>query len=128
MRERREIILKQIDHERERQIVKWGIQDIPVVDRVLMNRPGGCTGPRMCQEYEIPSEVRAKYACNTAMHNKSLTFAHAIVEELSESISAAAESGELSAAVENEFIQLAALVVQTLEVISLRRAEAPGGK
>lgn len=120
----RELILNQFRGERVRQIKKWGIQDIPFVDKVLMNRPGGCTGPRMCEEFGIPSEVRAKYMCNSAHQDKTVTFAHIIVEELSEAVEAAVKHGEESDEFENELVQVAACVLQALEMIRLRRFES----
>lgn len=55
-----ENIFNEIRTEREKQEAKWGQQDYPILDPVLIGR----SSRRMCQEYEIPSEDRAKQIVN----------------------------------------------------------------
>jgi len=80
-------IIEEIKLEREKQDGKWGEQTHPCLDQTLLNREGGCTSERMCENYEIPSETRAKFMCDNSFENGSGTFAHIAVEELSEVIS-----------------------------------------
>ena len=107
-----ENILQEIRTERQRQDAKWGIQNKPCLDPVLPYREGGCTPQRMCEEYEIPTEERAKYMCDTAANNKTLTYAHIAIEELSEVVSTFDVIER-----RKELIQLAAVCVAWLEKI-----------
>jgi hypothetical protein len=101
--------------ERQRQDKKWGEQNHPSVDPVLQSRVGGCVPERMCREYEIPCEERAKYLCQTAAAHHECTWTHIALEEFCEAVSApddAARRGEL--------VQLAAVVVQWIECLDRR--------
>jgi|SRR5690606_38626611 len=69
------------------QLTKWGEQNHPCLDQTLLNRERSCTPQRMCENYEIPSETRAKFLCQNAFEKNEGTYAHIAVEELSESIS-----------------------------------------
>jgi hypothetical protein len=82
-------IFEEIKIERQKQNDKWGEQNHPCLDLVLLNRVGGCTSERMCENYEIPSENRAKTLCDKAFSvYDNGSFAHIAVEEMSEVISA----------------------------------------
>lgn len=83
-----ENIFEEIKLERIKQDKKWGVQNHPCLDEVLLKREGGCTPERMCEEYEIPSENRAKKLCETAFKRGVGTYAHIASEEFSEVISA----------------------------------------
>ncbi len=107
-----ENILQEIRDERLRQDTKWGIQNRPCLDQALLNREGGCTSERMCEEYEVPTEDRAKFLCTKAFLNKTGTYAHIAVEEMSEVISAF-DINERRV----ELVQLAAVCVAWLEKI-----------
>ena len=109
-------IYDEIIAERLRQIEKWGEQNHPDVDQVLMNRRGGCTPQRMAEEYAIPTASRAQFSCNNAARRGQLTFAHILVEEVAEAIDGAtmgvaAAAGELR----TELIQVAAVAVAWVE-------------
>jgi len=80
-------IIDEILQERKRQDEKWGEQTHPCLDQTLLNRKGSCTPQRMCENYEIPSENRAKSMCETSFKNGTGTWAHIALEELSEVIS-----------------------------------------
>lgn len=119
---RMERVLGQVRAERGRQDAKWGVQDHPSVDPVLMQRDGGCEPERMASEYEIPTEPRAKALCEMAARAGRCTFAHIAVEELAEAVAAATAAGEASCRA--ELVQLAAVVVAWIEAIDRR---GPGG-
>ena len=115
-------ILDEIAAERARPDAKWGPDlDHPSVDPVLMGRTAGCSPERMCAEYEIPTEDRAKGNCereHSRPGGRRLgTFASVLVEEVSEAVSAAVES---DAACRKELVQVAAVVVKWIEAIDGR--------
>lgn len=83
-----ENIFEEIRIERQKQNEKWGEQNHPCLDQVLLKRQGGCNPQRMCEEYEIPSEARAKQMCDSAFTKNQGTYAHIAVEEMSEVVSA----------------------------------------
>lgn len=107
-----EHILQEIVNERIRQDQKWGKQNHPSVDVVLENRDGGCTPERMCEEFEIPSEDRARQMCEIHAKRKDLTWTHIVVEELSEAVSCKNDAER-----RQELVQLAACVVAWIENI-----------
>jgi hypothetical protein len=117
-------VLTEVQVERLRQTVKWGIQNHPDVDQVLMNRasvtdargnvwPGGCTPERMAEHYEIPTASRAKFLCQNAARTTGDTYAHILVEEVAEAI----EAATLGAGLRDELIQVAAVAVAWVEKI-----------
>lgn len=107
-----EKIFIEIIDERVRQEEKWGEQNHPCLDQTLLNREGGCTALRMCDEYEIPGEHRAKQLCEDAFIHKKGTYAHIAIEEMSEVVS----SFDIHKRRE-ELIQLAAVCVAWIEKI-----------
>ena len=114
-------VLVDVLTERTRQDAKWGEQNHPSVDAVLMGRSGGCGPERMADEYEIPWADRAKALCDDAAERGECTWAHIAVEELCEAVEAAVES---DAACRGELVQLAAVIVAWIQCID-RRASAP---
>jgi len=80
-------IVDEILQERKRQDEKWGEQTHPCLDKTLLNRKGSCTPERMCENYEMPSENRAKFMCDNSFKNETGTYAHIALEEFSEVIS-----------------------------------------
>jgi hypothetical protein len=113
--EHTESVLREVAAERVRQDAKWGQQNHPSVDQTLARRRGGCTQERMCEEYEIPSEDRAKQKCENATANGTVTYAHIAVEEMSEAVSAKYDTARRV-----ELVQLAAVVVGWIEAIDRR--------
>lgn len=111
-------LVAEVIAEREAQIEQWGVQDYPSVDPVLLARAGGCSPERMAEEYEMPSEERAKFLCRTAFERGQGTYAHVAVEELAEVICAPTD-----AARRGELVQLAAVCHGWIQAIDRRAAE-----
>lgn len=81
-------VSKQVLEERANQLLKWGVQSYPSFDEILIKRgKGEYEAQGMCHNYEIPSESRAKFMCNTHMERGDVTWPHIVIEELSEAIS-----------------------------------------
>lgn len=80
-------IFEEIQKELSNQVEKWGMQNHPCLDQTLSNRKGNCTPERMCENYEIPTEKRAKFLCDNSEKNNQLTYAHIALEEFSEVVS-----------------------------------------
>src|SRR4051812_5124597 len=108
-------VLSEVQAERARQDVKWGEQNHPDVDQVLMTRPGGCSPRRMAEEYEIPTAPRAKFTTDTAASRGECTWTAIAVEELAEAVEAFALGD--TAAGRTELVQLAAVCVQWVQAI-----------
>lgn len=105
-------IIESILAERERQEQKWGTQHHPSFDQTLLNRIGGCGPERMSEEYEIPSEARAKFLCEESFRKNQGTWAHILVEEVSEVIGTCNQDKEVT---KKELIQTAAVIFAWLE-------------
>lgn len=115
-----EAVLHEVRCERDRQNAKWGEQNHPDVDQVLMNRPGGCSPQRMAEEYEIPNATRAKFITDVRAARGECTWAAIAVEELAEAVEAAALGD--TAALRTELVQVAAVAVQWIQAIDRRGA------
>lgn len=113
-------ILIEVIAERTRQDGLWGEQNHPSADPVLIGRPKGCTPQRMCEEYGLPSEVKAKAHCQMATNIGVLTWPHILVEEVSEAVSASADGTE--AGLRRELIEVMAVAAAWVECID-RRAQ-----
>lgn len=100
-------IFEQIEEERNRQEAKWGEQNHPILDPVLISR----NPERMCEEFEIPSENRAKQLCEINHDRGTGTYMHILIEEISEVTSCGNKTKELR----EELIQTAAVVVAMIE-------------
>lgn len=106
-----ENIIQEIREERARQDEKWGQQNHPILDQVLLNRVGSCTPERMCEEYEIPTENRAKGNLEFEFGKGSGTYMHILVEEISEAASCLKDTESMR----KELIQCAAVTVAMIE-------------
>jgi hypothetical protein len=111
-------ILDEIGTERRAQDRKWGEQNHPDVDTVLMGRPGGCTPQRMAEEYGIPTATRARTDCNGRHRRGDGTWADILVEEVGEAIEAAVLHGEQG--LRAELVQVAAVAAAWVECIDRR--------
>lgn len=100
-------ILKEIVQERKNQDAKWGEQNYPILDPMLINSHP----ERMCLEYEIPSEHRAKFLCENSFDSGTPNWMCILVEEISES----ASCGSDTVALRKELIQVASVVVAMIE-------------
>lgn len=96
-------VLEAVIVERAVQAARWGVQDHPSVDPAL--------------SYGIPTELRAKAACDMAGQAGVLTWAHIAVEELAEAVDAVDEVAR-----REELVQLGAVVVAWIESIDRRVA------
>ena len=112
-------VLREVHQERVCQDSKWGVQNHPSLDQVLLGRPGGCSPERMAEEYEICSENRAKFLCEQAFQSGRGTYGHIAIEEMAEVICARDEQS-----IRAELIQLAAVCVAWVEAIDRRSANA----
>lgn len=109
-------VVGDVIRERQAQEAKWGQQNHPWLDPVLLGREGGASPDRMSKEYEIPTEWRAKFLCEEAFKNGHGTYGHILVEEVAEAI---AEQDEAKARI--ELIQVAAVAIAAVEAIDRRK-------
>lgn len=105
-------ILEQIQDELFEQDKKWGFQSHASVDPILLSRESG----RMEEEYEIPSENRAQQLVEMNRSRGQLTWAHILVEEVSEAVAARTEEQRIE-----ELEQIAALCIQWIADIKLKQ-------
>jgi hypothetical protein len=104
-------ILSEILEECNNQYKKWGEQNHPILDQVLLNREGGCNPQRMCEEYEIPTENRAKFMCEESFRKGQGTFMHILIEEISEAVSCLDNTETMR----KELIQCGAVIVSMID-------------
>jgi hypothetical protein len=111
----RSTVLAEILAERTKQDEKWGQQNHPSLDRVLLDRVGGCTPERMAEHYNIPPAWRARNICDGRAKLGQCTWADILVEEVSEAV----EAGVIAdpATMREELVQSAAVIVAWIESI-----------
>lgn len=107
------LIMSEVAAERTRQDAKWGEQNHPLVDPLLLSRPH----TRMAEEYEIPTVLRAIQACQIAAARDTLTWAHILVEEVAEFVASAQHDPAEARA---ELVQVAAVAIAAIEAIDRR--------
>jgi hypothetical protein len=100
-------IYDEIQEEEARQLEKWGEQNHPILDPELVER----SPERMCVEYDIPSEVRAKQVVELHDARGDLTYMHILIEEVSE----AASCGTDAVALRQELIQVVAVGISMIK-------------
>lgn len=105
-----ENIFREIKFERIKQDKKWGVQNHPCLDPILLNKD--TTPQRMCIEYEIPTENRARQLLELAIENGTLSYAHIALEEFTEAVSEFDIHKR-----RQEIVQLAAVLVAWVEKI-----------
>ena len=102
-------VLEEIQQERIKQDQRWGEQNHPILDEILL-----CRDPeRMCQQYEIPSEPRARQLLEFAEEKGELTYMHILMEEVSE----VASTGNQIQETRKELVQVAAVACAMIESI-----------
>lgn len=106
-------VLDEVKAERINQDEKWGEQNHPDVDQVLLKRPGGCSTFRMAEHYEIPTAHRAKFLCKHAGETTGDTYAHILIEEVCEAVEQATLQNRDN--LRTELIQVAAVAVAWVE-------------
>ena len=109
----RDIIYDEVEEERERQDEAWGEQNHPSVGSVM--EAEDCPAEWAAKMYELPTARRAQYLCDRAADKDQMTWAHIAVEEMAESIEAAAE-GRMDDC-KTELIQTVAVCVAWIESI-----------
>lgn len=117
-------VLEEVRAERHRQDTKWGQQNPPDLDPVLVERR--VPPARHAEKYGIPTAAVARLHTETAMKDGRLTWGHILTEEHAEVIEAAAEN-ELSA-MRMELIQVAAVAVAWVEAIDRRPMDYEDGQ
>lgn len=113
-------VLVEVARERARQDAKWGPQDHPDADPVIVGL--GLTGPDLCMELEIPSQERAKELCRAAGNRGADHWGAILVEELAEAVEAIGNDAALRA----ELVQVAAVAVAWIEAVDRRQAVSRG--
>lgn len=119
-------VISDVIDELARQDAKWGQQNHPSLDPLLLNRPGGCTPQRMAAEYEIPTAIRARSSTDRAAETGHKTWGHVLVKEVAEVVDAGVVDGE--PALRSELIQAAAVALQWAEAIDRRSAQPGDGR
>jgi hypothetical protein len=117
-------VLAEIGAERIRQDAKWGEQNHPLIDQLLVAQ--GRPHTRFAEEYEIPTALRATLMCQGAAAKGEVTWLHILVEEVSEFM-AAAETAHLmhgAAEARAELVQVAAVAVAAIEAMDRNSVEA----
>lgn len=107
-------IFNDIEEERERQDKKFGEQNWPDLDPVLVETRRGPS--RHADDLEIPTAIRAKQLVGFAAARKELCWGKILVEEVAEAVEAAANKTNLR----EELIQVAAVAVAWIEAIERR--------
>lgn len=110
-------VLAEVGAERGQQDERWGEQNHPQADPVILARlqAGGQYGSpaavaqRLAEQYEVPTATRAKFICE---NEKPTTWAGIVLEEFAESLEASVASWPEQRA---EWVQLAAVAVGAVE-------------
>ncbi|ASR85071.1 hypothetical protein SEA_PHELPSODU_60 [Mycobacterium phage PhelpsODU] len=111
-----------IVEERKRQEAKWGEQDHPNVDRIVLEYGEAPTQNSMARFYEVPTALRAKFRTGQAAAAGECTWAHILIEEVAEAIEAATVHDlalltpeQTLAELRSELVQIAAVAVAWIE-------------
>lgn len=112
-------VLDEVRSERVRQDARWGEQNHPDFDPVLLGRPGGCAPERMAEEYGVLSESQAKRFCEAAFSSGHGTYAHILTEEVAEVIGTC---NGTKTDLRTELIQVAAVAVAWVEKLDREAA------
>jgi len=114
-------IFDEVSAERLSQDTKWGLQNHPSVDPILMSRPGGCTIERMAEELEMPTANRAKWTTDTKFKRGDGSWADVLMEEFAEAVEAAVLGN--TAELRKELVQVAAVAVAWIDCVDRGEAD-----
>lgn len=109
--EKTEFVLSEILNERRYQLAKWGEESHQYVTLKVFRSDD--IQAEIPKEYGIPTEDQAKQRLNKAVENEDLSWAHILVEEVSEAIASAKDPNALR----SELIQVAAVATAWIEQI-----------
>lgn len=121
-------VLAEVGAERGRQDERWGEQNHPQADPVILARLG-TGGPgssrsevaqRLAEQYEVPGAARAKFICE---NERPTTWAGIALEEFAEVLDAAVYDWPTQ---RTEYLQLAAVLVGAVEAGDRAKARAAG--
>jgi len=111
-------VAKEIAFERGRQDEKWGAQNHRSFIKTVRGFPEAEARKIIAAEYGIPTEEKAKAACDQAMKDGKCTWMHILVEEVCE-VGAAFKN---PVALRKELIQVAAVAAAWAQAIDEGRA------
>lgn len=100
-------VLREVRDERFNQDAKWGQQNHP-------DAPSVCA----CASVGIPTADDARFNCDSESFAGEVTWAHILVEEVSEAVDAARDPEQLRA----ELVQVAAVVIAWIQAIDRRQS------
>lgn len=101
-------IENRVRQEKERILGIFGNQSHPSIDPLLVDR----SAERIAENYEVPTENRAKQLVNINAERGTLTWAHILVEEVAEVIAAESDKDIIE-----ELIQVCAISQCWIEAI-----------
>lgn len=116
-------VLQEVAAERRKQYDRWGQQDHPSFDLVLLEHLGGVDGERLCYHHEVPSEARAKAMCKGRFNEGHGTWGDILVEEVSEAIACGSDEHSLR----EELIQVAAVATAWIEALDRKHKRPDRG-
>lgn len=109
--------------ERTRQDAKWGEQNHPDGDPVLLGREGGVTPRRLAEEHGISTGAQARRHCQIAASRGQVSWLDILAEEIGEANDEVALGN--TAALRDELVQSAAVLVAWDGAIHRRVAADP---
>lgn len=104
--------IAEILNERRRNLAKWGEQNYPSIQPVLVPRADAC------RLYGIPTEAEAKASVEAFAKRGALTWTDVLIEEFAEAVAAPDETAR-----RGELVQVAAVALAWIECIDRRAAK-----
>lgn len=119
-------VLIQVGDERAKQDTKWGEQNHPDADAVILARLDGgdayadpaAVAWRLADEHGIPTAARAKFICRAKARRGEVTWADILTEEVAELVESIVTRDP--ATIRGELTQVAAVAVAWIEAIDRR--------
>lgn len=115
-------VLAEVKEERARQDAKWGQQDHPDADPVLLGRSGGVDRALLAETHDIPTGARAERKCQTYESRGQTNWLAILVEEVGEASDEIANGS--TAELRGELVQVAAVATAWVEAIDRREEHA----